>query len=137
MRTPLTLTQGQPPVTEDLSKFPFKVRERLAKIHEIVRSVRNEAAAKMKQYYDQTATLAPFKPGDKVFLYQPQGKPGQSPKLTSPWRGPYTVLNIINDCNARIRKDTHPYSLSIVHIDRLISYPGDGTDIVAAWLTYV
>lgn len=137
MRTPLTLTQGIPPHATDLSEQPSIVRESLAQIHDIVREMHGEAATKMKQYYDLTATLSPFKPGDKVFLYRPRRGKGISPKLTTPWEGPYTVRDIINDCNARIEKDTHPFEVTIVHMDRLVSYPKPVNECAIAWLTYL
>ena len=137
MKTPLTLSQGSPPWAGEVHTKVAEVRERLAAIHELVRRRQEAAATKMKQYYDTTALLTPFKAGDKVFLYHPKRKKGISPKLASPWEGPYTITTIINDCNARVRSDTYPHKVYIVHMDRLAAYPSSKEESMAAWLSYV
>lgn len=141
MRSPLEMTQGTPPASPQLkSTYPHWVRETLQAIHDVVREMSLKAANKMKEYYDRTAGLVYFQPGDKVYLYHPRRKKGVSPKLTTPWEGPYTILNVINDCNARIQFDEPPHTRLIVHMDRLATYPHTSTNqntITAAWLTYV
>ncbi|KAK3913241.1 Hydrocephalus-inducing protein-like protein [Frankliniella fusca] len=92
----------------------------------------------MKEYYDRTASLAPFKEGDKVYLNYLRRKKGISTKLLMRWGGPYVILNILNDCNARI-KNLENNKVVIVHIDRLAKCPeGDEnkhTDLTSAWLS--
>jgi hypothetical protein len=143
MRTPLEMGQGMPPNTKGpTTEYPYKVREILHSIHEVVREMSAKAANRMKDYYDKTAGLVFFKENDKVYLYHPRRKKGIAPKLTSPWEGPYTILNILNDCNARIQLDDPPFTRLIVHTDRLATYPNNNKDkqlsaVTAAWLTYV
>lgn len=99
----------------------------------------------MKHYFDRNASLAPFKRGDRVLLYWPRRVVGISPKLTSPWDGPYVILDIINDCNARIQNIAKPKKIMIVHMERLMYCPNspenDGdpqhADIRSAWITYI
>jgi len=137
MRTPLTLVRGPPPLLHPLNdEYPWAVRNALSKIHEEVRKIRAEAATKMKAYYDLTASLAPFQVGDQVFLYDKALKRGESPKLHVPWVGPYTVLTIINDCDARIQKIGKPSDVQIVHMDRLSKFPGNSNEGPGAWLNY-
>ncbi|KAK3924532.1 Ribosome-recycling factor [Frankliniella fusca] len=116
MRTPLDLDRGEQPRQEELHKmFPFWVRRTI------------------------TASLAPFKEGDKVYLYYPRRKKGISTKLLTRWEGHSVILNILNDCNARI-KNLENNKVVIVHIDRLAKFPeGDEnkhTDLTSAWLSY-
>ncbi|KAK4327305.1 hypothetical protein Pmani_002246 [Petrolisthes manimaculis] len=47
----------------------------------------------MKSKYDTKANEMNVQAGDNVWFYNPQWKKGQSPKLQSPWDGPYTVLD--------------------------------------------
>ncbi|KAK3926437.1 Retrovirus-related Pol polyprotein from transposon 412 [Frankliniella fusca] len=70
MRTPLDLDRGEPPRQEEMHKmYPFWVRRTMQDIHETVAHMSKKAAKRMKEYYDRTASLAPFKEGDKVYLY--------------------------------------------------------------------
>ncbi|KAK3924528.1 Hydrocephalus-inducing protein-like protein [Frankliniella fusca] len=107
-------------------------------IHETVAHMSKKAAKRMKEYYDRTASLAPFKEGDKVYLNHLRRKKGISTKLLMRWGGPYVILNILNDCNARI-KNLENNKVVIVHIDRLAKCPeGDEnkhTDLTSAWLS--
>ncbi|KAK3917724.1 Transposon Tf2-9 polyprotein [Frankliniella fusca] len=140
MRTPLDLDRGEPPRQEEMHKmYPFWVRRTMQDIHETVAHMSKKAAKRMKEYYDRTASLAPFKEGDKVYLYYPRRKKGISTKLLTRWEGPYVILNILNDCNARI-KNLENNKVVIVHIDRLAKCPeGDEnkhTDLTSAWLSY-
>ncbi|KAK3915960.1 Retrovirus-related Pol polyprotein from transposon 297 [Frankliniella fusca] len=139
MRTPLDLDRGEPPRQEEMHKmYPFWVRRTMQDIHETVAHMSKKAAKRMKEYYDRTASLAPFKEGDKVYLYYPRRKKGISTKLLTRWEGPYVILNILNDCNARIKNLEN--KVVIVHIDRLAKCPeGDEnkhTDLTSAWLSY-
>ena len=137
MRTPSTLTRGVPPEAPALlERYPFEVREALAAIHETVRQMNVQAASKMKEYYDKTSMVQPFVAGDKVLLYRRMRKSGESLKLKALWEGPFTIITIINDCNARIERDEPPKDRMIVHMDRLALYPKElGSD--GAWLNLV
>ena len=141
MRTPLDMVHGQFPmkisVTDD---YPYKVRQILHRIHDLVRKMNHTAAIRMKQYYDRNASLSPLQPGDIVLLYTNRRQKCKTDKLSPRWEGPFTVLDIINDCNARIQGQDAPYDKSIVHIEKLMAYPGlevhDYTDYRVSWLTF-
>ncbi|KAK3932025.1 Transposon Ty3-I Gag-Pol polyprotein [Frankliniella fusca] len=137
MRTPSTLSQGIPPEVPQMRRdYPYAVREVLAEIHETVRSMNLQAATKMKSYYDRTAMVQPFVAGDKVLLYRRQRKSGESLKLKALWEGPFVIITIINDCNARIERIDPPKDRMIVHMDRLALYPRT-EDSEGAWLNLV
>jgi len=74
------------------------------------------------------ASHADFKEGDQVWLYNPRRKKGQSPKLQSPWEGPYAVMERLTDVTYSIRggRRTKPKT---VHVNRLCKYhePGNYT----------
>lgn len=65
----------------EMGEFPWQVRNILMKVHDSVRAMSHEAAQKMKLYYDRYASVAPFKEGDKVFLYDKARKTGEMQKL--------------------------------------------------------
>jgi hypothetical protein len=141
MRTPLDMDRGQPPRLCSMTKdYPFKVRNIMHKIHDVVAEMAKKAAKRIKEYYDRNATLAPFKEGDAVYLYYPRRKKGISAKLITRWEGPYLVLNVLNDCNARIQSTENPNKKLIVHMDRLARCPSEDdskiSDLRTAWLTY-
>ncbi|KAK3920889.1 Retrovirus-related Pol polyprotein from transposon 412 [Frankliniella fusca] len=136
MRTPSTLTQGIPPYSRPLESYPYEVREALAQIHDTVRMMNSQAATKMKEYYDRTAMVQPFVVGDKVLLYRKARKSGESLKLKALWEGPFKIVSILNDCNARIERDDPPRERLIVHMDRLAPYPKT-EDSQGAWLNFL
>ena len=108
MRVPLDLVHGIPPdrITEitEQSLYPEVLRARLDKIHKIVRENIEGTALRMKAHYDKTSTPIYFRPNDIVLLYNPRRRKGKSPKLHSAWEGPYVILDLLNDCIARIEE---------------------------------
>ncbi|KAK3915952.1 Retrovirus-related Pol polyprotein from transposon 412 [Frankliniella fusca] len=144
MRSPLDLDRGSPPQNEEMHKmYPFWVRKTMQDIHEAVAHMSKKAAKRMKAYYDRNATLSPFLEGDLVYLYYPRRVKGISAKLITRWEGPYRILNLINDCNARIERVDNPSKKLIVHIDRLARCPAPDTavnkqdDMRNAWLLFI
>ena len=87
--------------------------------------VRAEAAANlkisgetMKLRVDAKATMEPLEKGDRVWLYNPQRKKGLSPKLSSPWDGPFFVTEKLSSVTYRIQKGKHS-APKVVHFNRL------------------
>ncbi|KAG7157139.1 hypothetical protein Hamer_G028989, partial [Homarus americanus] len=72
----------------------------------------------MKRNHDVKASLVCYENSDKVLLYNPLLKKGQSPKLQSPWEGPYTVVERL-----RRKRKAQP---KVVHVNRLWQYHGPG-----------
>lgn len=137
MRTPLDLKRGLPPgesVEINSDYYPFWLRKILEEIHAAVRQNHQEAAHTMKRYYDLHTSVAPFKAGDLVWLHNPKRIKGRTPKLDSPWEGPYLVVRIINDTVAAIKFMKHPFTMRIVHLDKLASYHAPAQPVQAAWL---
>ncbi|XP_070001372.1 uncharacterized protein [Penaeus vannamei] len=63
--------------------------------------------------------------GDHVWLHNPLRKRGLSPKLQSPWEGPYEILQVMSDVTYKIRRGPQKRS-RVVHADRLWRYYGPG-----------
>ena len=139
MRTPLDLQRGLPPCLQqnevNPENYPFWLRQILSQIHEDVREYSKAAAQRIKSNYDMTSTLAPFKQNDQVWFYNRKRIKGKSPKLDTPWEGPYKITKIINDCIAAIQLTSNPSKMRIVNMDKLASYniPHDPAQV--AWLT--
>ena len=64
-----------------------------------------------------------YKEGEHILLHYPVVQPGKSPKLSSPWRGPYEILKCLNDVNYRIKEITTG-KVQVVHYDRMKRYHG-------------
>ncbi|KAK3928290.1 Retrovirus-related Pol polyprotein from transposon 412, partial [Frankliniella fusca] len=144
MRSPLDADRGSPPKNMDMHKlYPMWVRKTMQNIHEVVANMNKKAAKRMKAYYDRNATLSPFAEGDLVYLYYPRRVKGISAKLITRWEGPYRIINLINECNARIERVDNPSKRLIVHIDRLARCPEEETDVNKgddmrnAWLLFI
>ena len=52
-----------------------------------------------KRFYDRGSRGSELEVGDRVWLYVPAVKPGKTKKLSSLWRGPYTVLDKTSPVN--------------------------------------
>ena len=73
---------------------------------------------KQKGVADQRCVVYEFQVGDRVWLYVPAVRTGQTKKLASLWRGPYTVIDKLNAVNYRIQLMGGNKTL-VVHHNRL------------------
>ena len=145
MRVPLDMAHGVPPGMElqDPQSYPAVLRERLDKIHKIVRENVQLAASRMKIRYDKLSTLVYFKPGDIVMRYNRRRRVGKSTKLYATWDGPFIILDLLNDCIARIEEVLPIDSATrkkrkrfIVHVDKLAAIGSHMVDQNGQWLTF-
>ena len=72
------LTNG----SESIVSYVLTMRDRLAKMSELVQENLERAQATQKKWYDRTARAREFTPGDKVLVLLPN-------KLRAQWQGPY------------------------------------------------
>ena len=137
MRTPLDLQRGVPPnaiPTDTNLEYPENLRKILDIIHHEVREQIRAAAEYMKKRYDQKLTITPFKPGDSVWYYCRDRRKGKTTKLMPPWQGPFIIMDVINECVARIHNPATGKYL-IVHMDKLAAFRPTNNQLKAAWLT--
>lgn len=121
LRLPVDLMFERPPdgdVKVTATEYATTLRDRLAMAHQRVRERIKVSSEAMKLRYDARASGETMEPGDKVWLYNPQRKKGLSPKLMSPWEGPYTVVKRLSDVTYRIQRSPRAI-LKVVHINRL------------------
>lgn len=128
LRLPVDLTTGRPP-DEELptvaTDYAIALQERLVEAHHQVRGRLKLAGEAMRHRYDRGSRAAEFAVGDKVWLYNPRRRKGLSPKLQSPWEGPYTVIEKVSEVTFRIRRGQRGKP-KIIHADRLWRYHGPG-----------
>ena len=128
LRLLVDLATGQPPdqnLPTDTTTYALVLRERLSEVHRQVRGSLRIAGQAIKQHYDRRMREARYAVGDLVWLHNPRRKKGLSPKLQSPWEGPYSVVEVISSITYRIRKGQRGRTL-VVHVDRLWCYHGPG-----------
>jgi hypothetical protein len=58
---------------------------------------------------------------DNAWLYWPTRMKGKSPKLQSPWEGPYEVVTQINDVVYKIQQNPRT-KMMVAHLDQLAPY---------------
>jgi hypothetical protein len=124
LRLPYDLLFGAPPdkgrLTTDIAA---DLVGHLRDIHNNAHQHLKLASDWMKTRYTKLANSAGYQEGDRVWLFRPTHKKGKSPKLQSPWEGPYEILSQINHVVYRIQKN-HRSTMMIVHLDRLAPYHG-------------
>ena len=118
--TPLDILYEVPssikPTPQD--KWVWELQERLENAHKIVRVSTNQEMVRQKHYHDKKLNWGKFNKNDDVYVYFPRRKPGQSPKFTSYWRGPYKVIKKMSDVTYMV--DCGPYSSNqVIHVDRM------------------
>ena len=122
----MDLVTGRPP-DEELptvaTEYAIALQRRLNEVHHSVRDQLKFAGESMRRHYDRNSKAAEFQVGDLVWLYNPRRKKGLSPKLQSPWEGPYTIVERVTEVTFRIRRGRQRFK--IVHADRLWEYQGD------------
>ena len=66
------------------------LQDTLVEVHRRVRGEHSVAGQAMKGTYDRRMREAKYSVDDRVWLYNSRRKRELSPKLQSPWEGPYT-----------------------------------------------
>eukprot|EP00731_Ephydatia_muelleri_P002477 Em0001g2477a len=106
----------------NVSLFVKDLRKWMSEAYERVRSHLSSEQRRHKQIYDVKVAGKPFTRGRKVWLNNPVVPRGQSKKLHRFWKGPYTVVDVWDNCVYRIKQDAVPHKQHTVHFDRLKPY---------------
>jgi hypothetical protein len=109
-------------------EYPGLLQNRMQYIWNKAREYLQQSKEAQKYYYDQNVVVANLDVGDRVYQYNPRGKPGLATKLLHHWIGPYVVTRV-NETNAWIRPVSQPFVESkCVHLNLLKKY--SGTNII-------
>ena len=121
VRLPLDVMFGRTPnPCDNYGKYVGELRTVLEEAHELARIHLAAAQHRQKEYYDRHAAGQPYAVGIRVWLFHPALKKGQSSKLSSPWKGPFVVVDTMSDVTYRIQPEGGPASKrQIVHFNRL------------------
>ena len=100
------------------NRWAWILKDRMEETHKHVRENVKGAMHRQKKYYDQKLSWQSFQPGDQVFVYFPNVKPGLTTKLACLWRGPFKVIAKITDVTYKINcgRKGKP---QVIHVDRI------------------
>ena len=112
---------GTTPV--DVNDWVSQKEEAFRQAYEIVRPNATTQQRRRNNLYNKRVHGPTYKEGEHVLLHYPVVQPGKSPKLASPWRGPYEILKCLNDVNYKIKEMTTG-KVQVVHYDRIKRYHG-------------
>ena len=88
------------------------------KAYESARSTLNQNQKRRNELYNRKVHGPFYQEGQKVLLQSPVVPVGKSPKFFCPWKGPYVIIQDINDVTYRI-EDPLTNKQLVVHYDRL------------------
>ena len=120
LRVPVDLLFEKPPDVQTIctTEYVRAQRTRLCNVRAQAAANLKVSAETMKQRSDAKATMEPLKEGDQVWLYNPLRKKGVSPKLSSPWDGPFLVVKRLSSVTYRVQKSKNS-APKVVHFNRL------------------
>ena len=102
---PLDNMVGGPETAPDpYGEYMSQLKNRLSNTLQDVREQLKTAQQRQKEYFDRGVKVRLYQPGDQLFLFNPQLKPGEAAKFHRKWKGPYEVLERTTEVNYRIKK---------------------------------
>ena len=125
VQLPIDVMFGLPTGSGQCTNVPAYVKELRMWLSEAYERVRLHLSAEQKrhkQLYDTKVAGNPFVKGDKVWLHNAAVPRGHSKKLHRFWKGPYTVVDVLNNNVYKIKQDVSPHKQHTVHFDRLKPY---------------
>ena len=118
---PVDVFLGRTESKEGFTSYPEFVKEthqKMSSMYTTVSQNLREAYQWQKQAHQHSKEIYEFQCGDRVWLYVPAIKRGQTKKFSSLWRGPYTVIDKTSSVNYRIQL-IGTTKTSVVHRNRL------------------
>ena len=118
VRGPLSLLKAHlTDTTEETSSprmFLEGLKERLHFAWEKVKENDTTAKKCAKRYYDKSAQMRSFQPGDQVLVFEPS-----TDKLEPRWCGPYAVTDKLNDVTYRVKTPERRKQVRQYHVNSL------------------
>lgn len=126
IRLPIDLALGIPEtrISKCECDYAYDLEKKLIKIHDFARKHMQVSSAGMKNYYDRNINFTEFSVGEIVWFHNPVRKQGLSLKFQRPWKGPYVIVEKLNDVLYKIQ-ETSQGKPKVAHYDRLKIYTGE------------
>ena len=106
----------QPPA--DIHEFVSARQVRFRKAYDSFLTALNFYQRRRNAIYNRKVHGPTYQVNQKVLLHNPIVPVGKSRKFFSPWKGPFVILQCLNDVTYRIQEIATPKKL-VVHYDRL------------------
>ncbi|KRY34787.1 Retrovirus-related Pol polyprotein from transposon [Trichinella spiralis] len=119
LRLPLYVQIGNPPEqeTQGLPEYIRVTRERIDRVHELVRDHLKTQQRRQKCLYDRHANETRFCLNDSVGLAVPRRQ-----KLDRDWEGPYLIVEVMGSQTYRVRHQEQKRCSLVVHSARMKRY---------------
>ena len=100
------------------SDYVYSTKQKLHETHQLMPENMDVEQERQNIFYDRSKYGPNYKEGEEVLVFNPTVKKGETQKFTSFYRGPYTIVEIINDLIFR-GEDYKTKKAIKVHNDRL------------------
>ena len=121
VRGPMTIlkqlwtSEQEDPDVKSTYQYVIDLRERLQDTCDLAHQNLLKSQVRQKKYYDCRSRERSFKPGEKVLLLLPTDEN----KLLMQWKGPFIVLECVNQCDYKIQL---PGKVRLFHANLLKKY---------------
>ena len=118
--TPLDLIYEMPSVIKPVpaNQWVWELQENMENVHKFVRQYTGRSINRQKKYHDIKLYYEKLNINDKVYVYFPVKKIGNSSKFTSFWKGPFQVKEKLSDVLYKVDCG-RAGSIQVIHVDRL------------------
>ena len=118
--TPLDIMYEMPSSIRSIpeNQWAWALKEKLEEAYSCVRNHVPGAMLRQKSLHDLKLSWQKFNKDDEVYVYFPRYLPGQSPKLTNRWKGPFKILEKCTDVTFKVNCGQRGKS-QVIHIDRM------------------
>ena len=120
--TPLDLMFEMPSLVKPIpnNQWVWELQDRIERAHATVRQYTQQSMRRQKQVHDSRISYEQFNTGDQVFVYFPIGQSGTSSKLTSFWRGPFSIVGKLSDVLYKVNCGRNG-TVQVIHCNRIRS----------------
>ena len=94
------------------------MKQKFQETHQLMREVMDVDKERQKTFYDRIRYGPSYRFGDEALVFSPIVKMGDTRKFSSLYRGPYTIVEIINDLSFKL-EDKKTRKVIQAHSDRL------------------
>ena len=124
MQLPLHVVMGQANKSESTyTKFVVNLGEKLVQAHQDVTEKLKLAQLRQKDAFDKGVKYSVYQPGDLVFRFSPELKPGELNKFHRKWEGPFEIMERVSEVTYRLRSmGRHSRRSSVVHFNNMRLY---------------
>lgn len=119
----------KPPETKSIPDYIKNLLDNLQEAKEIAHHNIEVAQSKQTSNYDSKRRMIEFQPGDKVRIWIPSSKKGQTPKLLCNWFGPYEVIERKSSVTYKVATLGQRPIHGVIHVSRMKTYQDPSTPL--------